>query len=98
MTAHEVHDMHVNSLAAYTSLDLRKRRAAILHIYVTSPLPLTDRDCLAHLGGSDMNDVRPRVSELIDDGWLEECGREKCQITGRPVRVCRPTAKARGAV
>lgn len=97
MTAHATHDMHANSLAAYHSLDICESQAAVLAVYMANT-PMTDRECLARMGRSDMNDVRPRVSELIDDCWLEECGREKCQITGRPVRVCRPTAKARGAV
>lgn len=97
MTAHATHEMHGNSLSAYAGLELNERQSAVLAIYLHSP-PLTDRGCMARMETADPNAVRPRVSELLEAGLLEECGAVRCSVTGRTVRVCQPTTKARGAL
>jgi predicted HTH transcriptional regulator len=87
--------VHENSLAAYHSLDLAPRLSAVLNVYLASLCPLTDREVKEMLGLEDMNTTRPRVSELIDSGLLEEVGnKQRDHVTGKKVRVCQPTARA----
>lgn len=81
--------VHVNSLAAYHSLNLGERAAQVLAVYVESLQPLTDREVMERLGFTDPNAVRPRVTDLVDAKLLEECGSDTGG--GRKVRVCRPT-------
>ena len=38
-----------------------------------------------------MNNVRPRVTELIKLGLLMECGVETCEVTNKSVRKVRLT-------
>jgi hypothetical protein len=35
----------------------------------------------------DMNSVRPRVSEMVDAGILQECGTKKCRWTNKTVAI-----------
>ena len=50
--------------------------------------PSTDREVLDRLfPGGDMNMVRPRISELLDMGELEEVGKATDATTGMTVRV-----------
>ena len=50
--------------------------------------PSTDREVLQRLyPGGDMNMVRPRISELLDMGELEEVGKATDAATGMTVRV-----------
>jgi hypothetical protein len=57
--------VHANSLAAYRSLNISDRAAAVLHTYVEAIQPITDRECMQRMGFFDPNQVRPRVTELI---------------------------------
>ena len=80
--------MHKNSLEAYKELreSLNDRQTHILSIIESKPF-LSDRDILREYGGTEMNEVRPRITELIKKGLVQECGTMKCGITGRSVRV-----------
>lgn len=81
---------HANSIATYYEElpKLGKRADAVLGLYQTCPVPLTDREA-KHLGGfDDMNQIRPRITELIRAGLLVETGRVKCTKTGKKVRLC----------
>ena len=49
----------------------------------------TDREVMGVLGFGDMNAVRPRLTELVHEGWLEECGKAVDAVTERHVRVLR---------
>lgn len=49
---------------------------------------LTDRMVKDMLGYQDMNSVRPRITELVKNGYLIEVDRAKCPVTGKKVRVC----------
>ena len=80
--------MHKNSLAAFNSLDTKTRKHIILRLYELHG-PQTDRQILQKLDFYDMNAVRPRISELIDEGILKECGDTLDEETGRTVRVVR---------
>ena len=51
--------------------------------------PATDRKVKWYLQANDMNAVRPRITELIKRGELEECGRVRCDVTRRTVRLVR---------
>lgn len=86
--------MHANSTAAYRSLNLSARCADVLRVYVEATGPLTDRECMQRLGFTDPNAVRPRSSDLIDAGLLEECGTTVDAETKKTVRLCRPAAQA----
>ena len=79
--------IHQNSREAFQELDLGKRQAAILEIYKRMPTCLTDRDVMFHMEMFDMNAVRPRISEMLDRGMLEERGKVTCRVTGRTVRL-----------
>ena len=82
--------IHPNSRAAYDELDLSKRQAGIYKVFKLHQKPMTDRVVLYARTGlfrGDMNAVRPRITELIQKGLLEEKGKTKDGITGRTVRL-----------
>ena len=82
--------IHANSLDAYYEgrlEDFTKRQREILKAFAQRGT-LTDRECLAVLGYTDMNAVRPRITELIDYGVLSEVGETKCPVTEKRVRRC----------
>ena len=86
--------VHKNSMIAIK--DIRKsgraelRKKAITRIFSNGG-EYTDRDVLHILfpSSDNMNNVRPRITELICDGILENTYDMRDNITGRPVRVCR---------
>ena len=85
--------MHQNSLDAYGTLKTQKRREFILSAYQDGEA-LTDRQVKNKLHLSDMNEVRPRITEMVTGKSgkhsipirLREIGKQK--ENGRPVRVC----------
>lgn len=84
-------DVHANSLAAYREgrLEVFAQRdrdclRALERLGVAS-----DRDVMAYLGHAEPNAVRPRLTELIDKGVVEECGTMTDPLTGRTVRRVR---------
>jgi len=79
--------MHENSLEAFHSLDKETRRRKILEVFKARG-PMTDRLVCLNLGFSEMNAVRPRITEMVKDNILEEITKTKDAITGRTVRVC----------
>jgi len=56
---------------------------------MTDELSRTDRQIKDALGYSDMNAIRPRVTELVKLKVLEEICSIKDQVTGKKVRVVR---------
>lgn len=70
--------------------ELSRRQAAILRWLLANPRPWTDRQIAAGMGYPDMNAVRPRITELIDQGILREAGSITCQVTGKRVRLVSP--------
>lgn len=88
---------HANSLSAFASLDLNAREALVLSAYLLAAAPMSDRDCAKRMGANDMNQIRPRVTALVGKALLWEVGSIKCEVSGRRVRLCIPTAKARKA-
>ncbi len=79
--------MHVNSLASYRAEEpkLSRRATAVLQ-WVSEHGPHTDREVMAGMGFTDMNSVRPRITELIDAHLLMEVGDVVCPTTRKKVR------------
>lgn len=75
-------------MAAWKTLDRDARKQAVLSVYKESAQPISDREVMVWLGFTDPNQVRPRITELIDAGELFECGRMVDETTGRKVRIC----------
>ena len=77
--------MHENSLEAYHNHqpELSNRAALVLDWFSRNGMA-TDRKCMAGLGFTDPNKVRPRITELIEQGSLIEVG--KVTENGRRVR------------
>ena len=48
---------------------------------------LTAREIAQRMNYSDMNMVRPRLTELLDEGIIETLGSVKDDVTGRSVAV-----------
>ena len=88
--------IHENSIAAYQqqrdSGRLSRRQRAIVEVLerdTMQHLGRTDRMLMNALGFTDPNAVRPRVTELVNMGFLEECGEIKDSATGMTVRRVR---------
>tara|TARA_Y100000593_G_scaffold36255_1_gene70618 strand:- start:601 stop:891 length:291 start_codon:yes stop_codon:yes gene_type:complete len=80
--------MHNNSLAAYAEEEssLSRRAQVVLDMFRSSPCALTDREVMFRLGFIEPNAVRPRITELVQLGYLQERGKTKCAVTGKQVR------------
>ena len=85
---------HENSLGAHDAItvELRGRRAEVM-AWLRSHYPATDRQLAHGLFGAcaDMNQVRPRVTELLDARLLTEVDRVRDVDTGMMVRRVAPT-------
>ena len=84
--------MHQNSLLTYmeTTTKRKSRAQIVLEAFKRLGAPATDREILKSVGGGgELNYVRPRITELIKAGLVEEVGNVLCPIGGRTVRVCR---------
>jgi len=80
---------HTNSLASYhegKTQSFTRRAQEILGV-IARLGPVTDRAVRDALGFPDMNAVRPRITELIEDGVLAEHGTMLDPTTNRNVRV-----------
>lgn len=84
-------NVHDNSIQTFyeTEQDREKRRAEVFEVYVKAGRSMTDREVCKALGYNDLNAVRPRCSELVDEGLLIEVGKTRCPITNRRVRLMR---------
>lgn len=81
--------MHENSLTAYEEerSNLSQRAQQVLEHFTCSTRALTDRQVMVALGYTEPNQVRPRITELIQNGYLVEAGKTKCAISGKSVRL-----------
>lgn len=80
--------MNANSLAAFTEElpKLSERETAVLKAFDRLGFS-TDREIMQHLGFTDMNAVRPRITALIQSGLLVDTGMNtRCPVTGKRVR------------
>lgn len=82
-------NVHFNSMEAYHmgrhELFSRRQRAILGALEDIGSG--SDREICNHLKLPDMNAVRPRITEMIDAGLLEEVGNTADPITNRTVRV-----------
>ena len=52
-------------------------------------VPMTDRQIINILNVLDVNNIRPEITRLKQAGILEECGKVKCPVTKKTVRLVR---------
>jgi hypothetical protein len=81
--------IHPNSRAAYRDeLPRMSHRAAMIYSWLKQHAPATDRQVMVGLGFTDMNAVRPRITELLEMGvlWAHPESRRD-PMTGKSVRV-----------
>lgn len=83
--------IHRNSIQSFGEIreKLAGKHKAVWDTFRSVDKSLTDRMVKDMLGFEDMNSVRPRITELVKNGYLEESDRAKCPVTGKQVRVCR---------
>ncbi|MBC5786767.1 hypothetical protein [Clostridium facile] len=73
--------------ASYRKLNPASRRAIILQTLGNGEM--TSREIATKLGYTDMNAVRPRITELMQMGKIIVCGSTFDPVTGRAVAVYR---------
>ena len=80
--------VHRHSRKAYHE-ELRNlnKRALAIYCNVRDFGRGTDRQIRDRLGLPDMNNVRPRITELVDAGLLREVDSVVCSVTGKTVRI-----------
>lgn len=82
---------HAHSIAALQegrAAGILGRRATLILMRLRQAgRPLTDRDLMVACGMSDPNAVRPRITEMVQDGWLAEVGSTRDPFTGKTVRL-----------
>ena len=81
--------MHAHSLEAYYAgtdqFSARQRQI----LAILRKQPMSDREIMLALRFTDPNSVRPRLTELLKAGIIEECGEQADPITRKTVRVVR---------
>ena len=93
--------IHENSKKSFSDIQEKvgKRSQLILDCLRKNTRGLSDRDIMMDLSFTDPNTVRPRVTELIKRGMVEECLHSaQCGITGRRVRLVRLVGKGQGTL
>ena len=89
--------VHPHSREAYhAELPKLSRRAQRIIAWIEAHPKVTDREVMLGLGYSDMNSVRPRITEAVDAGALVEVGEKRCQVTGKTVRIVDLSLDERG--
>lgn len=84
--------VHFNSIQAYhEGLDALNKRSKAIYCHMLGQHPATDREIADAMGFSHKSAVQPRISELVDQGWLQECGSRNDPVTGKRVRTVRAT-------
>lgn len=79
--------IHANSLTAYRSeLPKLSTRAQAILEWIRDHGPRTDRQVMEGMGFREPNQVRPRITELIEAGALMEVCSVSCPVTGKTVR------------
>lgn len=75
---------HETRLESFILTDKPKRRAEILSALTK---PMTARQLAYKLGYSDLNAVKPRLTELMRDNKVQVIDKVKDSLTGRTVAV-----------
>ncbi|WP_270739797.1 hypothetical protein [Massilioclostridium coli] len=79
--------------ASYRKLNPLARQAKILEVLGNKEM--TSREIATLLGYTDMNAVRPRITELVAMGKIATCGAVTDPVTGRTVAVYRRIRNAK---
>ena len=82
--------IHPHTLESYFlgKAKFKTRQREILRFLVNKKgQAFTDRGIMRVLGFTEMNQVRPRITELLRVGAILEVGKTKCPVTGRTVRT-----------
>ena len=90
MSAENRREQHVNSINAYDEGKeewFSKREKLILAALSGLKRGASDRELMIRLGFTDMNSVRPRITEMVKEGLLEEVSNQEDPITKKVVRV-----------
>lgn len=89
--------IHQHSIEAYHSERPRSsRRLEQIISWLEMHPKATDREIMDGLGFSDMNSVRPRVTEAIHGLRIVEVGEKRCPVTGKTVRIVDLSLDERG--
>jgi len=82
---------HINSIVSKKQLKVKGKHNRILQVHHIAARPLTDREVKILGKFDDMNECRPRITELTQmiPPRLEECGTVKCVVTKKQVRQTR---------
>lgn len=89
--------IHQHSIDAYHAEQPKLSRRALKVIdWIELNGPATDRQVMLGMGFTDMNSVRPRITEAVDRGALVEVGERKCPVTGKTVRIVTLSLDERG--
>ena len=83
---------HAHSTAAHRQEQASGRlsqRAQLILATALEGVHFTDRAMMLRIGKTDPNAVRPRVTELIEAGFLIVTGSTRDPVTGKTVRVWR---------
>lgn len=89
--------IHQHSIAAYHSeLPKLSRRVLAIIDWLELHPKKTDREIMLGMGFTDMNMVRPRVTEAIELGAMVEVSEKVCQVTGKTVRIVDLSLDERG--
>lgn len=76
---------HETRKEAYETAPRLIRRQAVLEALGKDRL--TAREIMSKMGFTDPNSVRPRVTELMQDGIIEACGKKKDAVTRKTVAI-----------
>lgn len=79
--------IHAHSREAWRTLDLGNREKEICAVLEHHGV-MTDREICRALGKADMNYARPSITNLIEQGVLEEYDDVRCPETRMKVRRC----------
>lgn len=89
--------VHPHSAIAYREESQRlSRRAQRVIDWLELHPRQTDREVMVGLGFTDMNAVRPRITEAVMAGRLVEVGEKRCPVTGKTVRIVDLSIDERG--
>ena len=89
-TNKNIHDNSRKSLREI-SPEIKGRKLAIMNVLLDWGMPMTDRQILYALKiGTDPNFVRPRITEMLKEGILEEIDSVRCAMTEKAVRRVQP--------
>jgi predicted HTH transcriptional regulator len=87
MKAYVGQGSHPNSVSAYRAEEPKlSKRAEAIYAWILEHGPHTDREVMKGMGFPDMNNVRPRITELLEAHRLMEVGSVLCSTTNKTVR------------